>query len=149
MADTLKVTITEALTLNSAEQGGTTNLSITGINHAYKRIVTVPTSEILLYDTHDTNVAGSTFDDDNIRYVRVTHTGTSNVIVLRVKNADNDEFAYKLNAGESFLLYKHESTMNAVAAGTLDIGTGWHDVTSFKATAPDGACTCEIFIASG
>ena len=57
MADTLKVTITEALTLNSAEQGGTTNLSITGINHAYKRIVTVPTSEILLYDTHDTNVA--------------------------------------------------------------------------------------------
>ena len=36
MADTLKVTITEALTLNSAEQGGTTNLSITGINHAYK-----------------------------------------------------------------------------------------------------------------
>ena len=72
----------------------------------------------------------------------------TNYIVVRVKNADNDEFAYKLNAGESFLLHQHEGTMNAGTATTLDIGTGWHDITSVKLTAPDAACDVEVFSAS-
>jgi hypothetical protein len=37
--------------------------------------------------------------------------------------------------------------MNAVDAATLDIGAGWHDITSVKLTAPDGACDAEIFVA--
>ena len=110
--------------------------------------ITESLDEILLYDTHDTNVAGSTFDDDLVTYVRVTNHDGSNYVVLRVKNADNDEFAYKLNAGVSFLLWKHEATMNAATASTIDIGTGWHDINSLKATAPSGPCDLEIVIAS-
>ena len=145
---TLKVTITEQCYLNGRNQGGSKTLSISNIDEVFKRIISVPTSELLLYDTHDSNVAGSTFDDDNIKYVRVTNLDDTNYVVLRVKNADNDEFAYKLNAGESFLLYQHEATMDAATAATIDIGTGWHDISSFKATAPTEACNVEIFVAS-
>ena len=41
MAD-LKVIITEQLTLNGKEQGGSFQKTITGITDVYKRIVTVP-----------------------------------------------------------------------------------------------------------
>ena len=144
---TLTVTITESLTLNGANVGGTNTLTVNTVNDFYKRIITVPTSEIVAWTTHDTDIAGSQFDDDLVKYARITNKGSNNVIV-RVKNADNDELAYKLGPGESFLLHGHEATMNAVDAATLDIGTGWHDITSVKLTAPDGACDCELFIAS-
>ena len=145
---TLTVTLTENVSLNGQPQGSSNTLSIASVAEIYKRIVTVPTSEITVWTTHDSDVAGAQFDDDLIKYARITNKDDTNLIVVRVKNADNDEFAYKLGAGQSFLLYGHESTMNAVDAATLDIGTGWHDITSLKLTAPDGACDCEIFVAS-
>jgi hypothetical protein len=151
---TMTITITESVDMNDAAGGNTVGDTSTSIaetitvNDIFKRIITCPTSEIVLYDTHDSNVAGSTFDDDLIKYVRITNHDGSNYIILRIKNADNDEFAYKLAAGQSFVLWGHESTMNAVDAGTLDIGTGWHDISSVKATANSGACDLEILIAS-
>ena len=147
-ASTLKVTIQEDIKLNGVQQGGLNTLSIGSINEVYKRIVNVTTSEIALYTTDDSIVGGSQFDDDNVKYARITNLDDTNHIVVRVKNADNDEFAYKLNAGESFLLYQHEGTMNAGTATTLDIGTGFHDITSVKLTAPTAACDAEIFVAS-
>ena len=146
---TMTITITESLDVGTTVMDTATSVAKTvTVNDIYKRVVSCPTSEILLYDTHDSNVAGSTFDDDLVTYVRVTNHDSSNYVILRVKNADNDEFAYKLNAGESFLLWKHEATMNAATAATIDIGTGWHDITSLKATANSGACDLEIVIAS-
>ena len=146
---TLRVTINEQINLNNQEYGGMNELSISSINEIFKRIVTVSTNELVLYETDDSLVAGAKFDDDNIKYVRIKNLDTgSNYIVVRVKNAANDEFAYKLNAGEMFLLYQHEGTMNAVAAGTLDIGTGWEDITSVKLTSSSGSQDAEVFIAS-
>ena len=146
---TMTITITEALDVGTTIMDTATTVTKTvTVNDIYKRVITCPTSEILLYDTHDSNVAGSTFDDDLIKYVRITNYDGSNYIILRIKNADNDEFAYKLQAGETFLLWAHESTMNAVDAGTLDIGTGWHDISSVKATANSGSCDLEILVAS-
>lgn len=146
---TMTITITESLDVGTTVMDTATSTAVTRtVNDIYKRVITCPTSEILLYDTHDSNVAGSTFDDDLVKYVRITNHDGTNYIILRIKNADNDEFAYKLQAGESFLLWAHESTMNAVDAGTLDIGTGWHDISSVKATANSGACDLEILIAS-
>ena len=144
----LVVKITEDIVLNGSPQGSTNTLTISSINEVFKRIVSVTTSEITIYTTDDSVVGGSQFDDDNVKYVRITNLDDTNYIVVRVKNADNDEFAYKLNAGESFLLHQHEGTMNAGTATTLDIGTGWHDITSVKLTAPDATCDVEVFSAS-
>ena len=145
---TLVVTINEQVTLNGQEANSVNTLTLTNnIAETYKRILTVPTSEIVAWTTHDTDVAGSQFDDDLVKYARITNKDGDNNIIVRIKNADNDEFAYKLGPAESFLLHAHESSMIAVAAATLDIGAGWHDITSVKLTAPDGACDAEIFVA--
>ena len=147
---TMTVTITESVDMGGSSLGDTsTSASKTiVINDIFKRVITVPTSEVQIYDTHDSNVAGSTFDDDLVKYVRITNQDNSNIVIIRVKNADNDEFAYKLGPFETFLLWQHEATMNAVAAGTLDIGTGWHDLSSVKATSTDSTCDLEVLIAS-
>ena len=145
---TLTVTLTETLTLNNTEQGGTTTQSIAGVNDTLKRILSVPTSEVNLYAAHDTNVAGNTFDDDNIKYVRISNLDSSNFVSLRVSNADDDEFVYKLAAGESLLLYGHNATMNASQAAALTIGTGEASITDIGAKADTAVVDVELFIAS-
>ena len=146
MAD-LVVKITEDLTLNGMQQGGSTSLTRASIADIFKRVYQVATTEQPIYTTHDSETSGSQLDDDNIKYARITNNGTA-YITLRIKNADNDEFVYKLNAGESFLLYQHEATMNAATASTIDIGTGWHDITSVKATSSSSTQAVEVLIAS-
>ena len=146
---TMTITITESLDVGTTVMDTATSIAkeVT-VNDIYKRVITVSTNEVTLYDTHDSNVGGSTFDDDLISYVRISNYDGDSDVVLRLKNADNDEFAYKLGAGQSFLLWGHEGTMNAVAAGTLDIGTGWHDLSSVKATSTNSTCDLEVLIAS-
>tara|TARA_Y100001963_G_C6573708_1_gene350107 strand:+ start:94 stop:564 length:471 start_codon:yes stop_codon:yes gene_type:complete len=145
---TMTITISESVDMAGSGLGDTSTSTVKTIviNDIYKRIITVPTSEVQIYDTHDSNVAGSTFDDDLVKYVRITNQDTSNIVILRVKNADHDEFAYKLGPLETFLLWQHEATLNALDAGTLDIGAGWGDIASVKLTSPDGASDCEIMI---
>ena len=63
---TLNVTHTESLTLNGQEQGSTNTLAITGINNVDKRIVSVPTSEVVLV-SFSTAVAAGTFNEANVR----------------------------------------------------------------------------------
>ena len=144
----MTITITESVSLNGTNRGNTITKSISNIHDVMERIITVPTSEVVLYTTDASAVAGSIFDRDYVKYARITNKDASNYVVIRIKNADNDEFAYKLAAGESFVLYGHVASMNAVDAGTLDIGTGWHDISSIKATANSGAVDVEIIVAS-
>ena len=66
MAD-LRVTINEQINLNNQEYGGMNELRISSINEIFKRVVTVSTNELVLYETDDTLVAGAKFDDDNIK----------------------------------------------------------------------------------
>ena len=145
---TMTITITESVSLNGTNRGNTITKSISNIHDVMERIITVPTSEVVLYTTDASAVAGSIFDRDYVKYARITNKDASNYVVIIIKNADNDEFAYKLAAGESFVLYGHVASMNAVDAGTLDIGTGWHDISSIKATANSGAVDVEIIVAS-
>ena len=145
---TMTITITESVSLNGTNRGNTITKSISNIHDVMERIITVPTSEVVLYTTDASAVAGSIFDRDYVKYARITNKDASNYVVIRIKNADNEEFAYKLAAAESFVLYGHVASMNAVDAGTLDIGTGWHDISSIKATANSGAVDVEIIVAS-
>ena len=145
---TMTVKIVETVTLNGQNRGNTISKSITNVHDVMERIITVPTSEVVLYTTDASAVAGSIFDRDFVKYARITNKDSSNYVVIRIKNADNDEFAYKLAAGESFILHGHVASMNAVDAAVLDIGTGWHDISSIKATANSGACDVEVIVAS-
>ena len=64
---TMTVTITESLDVGTTVMDTATSIAKTvTVNDIYKRVITVSTNEVTLYDTHDSNVGGSTFDDDLI-----------------------------------------------------------------------------------
>tara|TARA_R100000278_G_scaffold120107_1_gene102194 strand:+ start:1766 stop:2224 length:459 start_codon:yes stop_codon:yes gene_type:complete len=143
---TMTVTITESVSLNGTNRGNTITKTISNIHDVMERIITVPTSEITLYSTHASAVAGSTFDLDFIKYVRITNKDASNYIILRVTNAESDEFAYKLAAGESFILHGHAASTEMSAAGGA--GAPDQNITSVEAQANSGACDVELIVAS-
>jgi len=92
-ASTLKVTIREDIKLNGVQQGGVNTLSIGSITNAVKRIVNIGTDEIGLlgfgtaYNTElsKTYLAGQ-FDEDTVRYIRITNLDDTNHIALILKN---------------------------------------------------------------
>ena len=112
---TLTVTHTEKLTLNGATQGGTTTSTHTGINDVYKRILEVPSTEITLYTTSASAVGGSQFESDLMEYVRITNLDSANAVTL-IMDA-GDEVAYKIPAGDSFIITNHESSWEGTASG--------------------------------
>ena len=57
-SSSLTVTITEAITLNGYDQGSQNAATIGSIANVFKRIITVPTSEVNLVTNHASNVAG-------------------------------------------------------------------------------------------
>lgn len=143
---TMTVTITESVSLNGKNRGNTITKSISNIHDVMERILTVPTSEITLYTTHASAIASSTFDKDFVKYVRITNKDASNYIVLRITNAESDEFSYKLAAGESFMLHGHAASTE-MKEGT-DAGAPDQDITSVEALAVGGAVDVELIVAS-
>ena len=144
---TLTVTITESLDVGTTVMDTATSVAETlTCNDIFKRVITCPTSEKTLYTTHASAVAGSQFDEDKIAYVRVTNYDGSNFVTLRLTDANSGEFVYKLEAGKSFILWTHKTSMNAHA--TADAGAVDADIVSMEAQADTGACDLEILIAS-
>ena len=67
---------------------------------------------------------------------------------MRLKNANDDEFSYKLAHGQSFLLWGHLASMDATAGAAITLGSGDNDVVlvTIKAISSDQAI--ELFIAA-
>ena len=144
---TMTVTITEALDVGTTVMDTATSVVETiTVNDIFKRVITCPTSEIVLYLTHASVPQGYVFDKDLVSYFRVTNHDTSNFVTLRITDSNNDEFAYKLAAGQSFLLWGHAASMSAADAATA--GAVNADIASVEAQADTAACDLEIVIAS-
>tara|TARA_R100001082_G_scaffold107949_1_gene82523 strand:+ start:2929 stop:3387 length:459 start_codon:yes stop_codon:yes gene_type:complete len=143
---TLKVTVKEEITLNGTRQDSKNVLRISDINDIFKRIISVPTSEVTLYTCHASVVQGSVFDKDNVKFARVTNLDASNFIDLRMTNENADEFVYRLYAGQSFILHSHVGSMNATEDGAAGLPNG--DIVSVEAQANTAAVDVEVFVAS-
>ena len=74
----LTVTVAENLTIEGADRGNTITETISGIIDTYERLITVPTTEVTIYSTHATDVAGATFDKDLVKYSRFTNKDDTN-----------------------------------------------------------------------
>jgi hypothetical protein len=101
-AATLKVTLTESITLNGSQQGAINTKTIASINEVTKRIVSVPTSEIQLV-AFSTAVAAGTYIAADVRYIRLTNKDDTNFVYLVFKNEYNNECCIKLDKGQSFI----------------------------------------------
>ena len=99
MASTLKVKIEENIILDNQDYGSKRVLEVGSIASIVKRIVNIGTNEIGLlgfgtaYNTElsKSYLAGQ-FDEDNVRYIRITNLDGTNHIALVLKNENNDEF---------------------------------------------------------
>jgi len=155
---TLTVTITEKVVLNGRDQGATNVLSINNINEISKRIVTVTTTETGLLgfattsatDLSKSYLAGL-FDEDDVRYIRITNLDDSNHAGLIFRNEDGDEFGVKLDFGQSFI-YSPDREGGVVdtmdAAATAITANTFADLVDITATADTASVDLEIFVAS-
>ena len=81
-AATLTTTVSESVTLNGKTFGNSITKTHASIKVVREQIVTVPNgSEVALYNAADSG-AGVTFDEDLIKYARITNTDTTNFINL-------------------------------------------------------------------
>ena len=149
-AATLTVTLTESITLNGSSQGATNTLSIGSINEVSKRIVTATTAEATIL-AMGTAVAAGQFIESDVRYIRITNLDDTNHVVLTCKNENDDEFAVKLDKGQSFI-YNADlaggvvDTMDAIDGTGLSLSLG--DLVNITADADTEPCDLELFVAS-
>ena len=158
MAD-LTVNINENVALNNQNIESSHTLIISSINEVYRRIVSIGTNEIGLlgfgaaYNTElsKTYLAGQ-FDEDDVRYIRITNLDSTNHIALVLKNENNDEFGVKVDKGCSFLYCADlaggvaDTMDSADAAGITPNSFG--DLVDITCAADSGACDVEVFVAS-
>ena len=150
---TLTVTHTEALTLNGATQGGSNTKSITGINSASKRIFTITTNEATIATFSGAVGSAGHFNDGTVRYIRITNHHATYFVAMTLKNGSNDEFAFKLDAGQSFMLCGDNSTgmeliFNATENADSATHTAFGPLTAITADAEASTVQIEMFIAT-
>ena len=150
---TLTTTITESLILNGSQQGGTITKSITGVNEASKRMLTVTTNEATIATFSGAVGSAGHYNDGNVRYIRLTNKDDTYFVCLTFTNDDNDEFAVKLDAGQSLILWGDNSTgmeliFNATQNADSASHTAFGSLTTIQADAEASTVQIEMFVAS-
>ena len=149
-ASDLRVTVTEVIKLNGKDQGSTNVLSIPSIATVSKRIIDVPASEVEII-AMSTAVSSGTFIESDVMYIRITNLDDTNHVTLTFKNENDDEFAVKLDKGQTFIYNGDMSggvvdTMDGIDGTGLTLGLG--DLVNVTAIADTAAVDLEVFVAS-
>ena len=147
-ASTMTVTISESITLNGKNQGGTQTLSITSIATVSRRIIDVPASEVEII-AMSTAVAAGTFIESDVLYIRITNLDDTNHVTLTFKDEDDTEVALLLDKGQSFIYNGDLSggVVNTMHAGRSALTVSLNDLVNVTATADTAACDVEVFVA--
>ena len=148
-AATLTVTTQEALTLNNRDYGGYSSYTFSSIANVDKRVETITTTEASIV-TFSTAMGPGQWIPAKVKYMRFTNLDDTNHIILTFANENDDEFAIKLDAGQSFIMNGDNSggmvdVMDA-AATALSLSLG--DMKSITADADSASCDMEIYVAS-
>ena len=156
-AATLTITITESVTLNESNQGATNAITVDSVDQIVKRIVSVPSTESGLLGfatTLETNLSKSylagQFDEDDVRYIRITNKDDANHITLTFRSENSAEFAIKLDAGHSFL-YPCDTAAGVVDTMDADsaaLTVALENLVDITAVADTAAVFVEVFVAS-
>jgi len=140
----LKVTVKEELVLNGKDMGNENFLSISGIESAEHRIVSVGTAEqsVLLFNA--SAISAGTVIDDTVKHLRLTNLDPTNKITLRIEDsATPGQYYVDLEAGETFIL--GNSAM--YADNVNNAGETLVDIDAIYAKAAS-ASNMEVFIAT-
>ena len=148
-AATMTVTVSESVTLNGKNQGGTNTLSIASIAEVSKWIATITTTEATIL-TFSAAVGQGTYIAASVRYMRFTNLDDTNFIMLTFKDEDNTECRVKVDAGQSFIFNADNAggLVDTMKANGSALSSGLADLYDVTADADTASCDLEIFIAS-
>ena len=149
MAD-LTVTLSESVTINGSLRGSTNNLTVTGIEDTFERIVTCPHSNTTTIATFNSNVYGSAgaLDLENCKYIRVTNIDTEDGVIDLAIVTENTNYQVVMTAGASHMLCQADTAAIAEADTTPNFPT-LEDITSIQVRPRASAnVDVEIFVAS-
>tara|TARA_R100001594_G_scaffold137108_1_gene179912 strand:+ start:55 stop:552 length:498 start_codon:yes stop_codon:yes gene_type:complete len=150
---TLTVTTTEALTINGKDYGGSASTTIANVRNVVRRIETITTTEATICTFGD-DIAGGTYNDDKVKYMRFTNIDDTNHIVLTFATENSHEFAIKVDAGCSLSIFGDVidtgttggmKSMFDASASALTVAL--EKLVSITADADTGNCDMEIYIA--
>lgn len=130
---TLKVDITETITLNGTTYDKTTTQSITGIAQYTSRVYQLKASTTHTVVEFASDPSNNVFDSDDFKYMRITNLDDTNAVNLTFATESNVGCAFQLDAGESFV----------ISALTVDSNTSGGAITALGHTISD------VFIRTG
>jgi len=154
-ASTMTVSVSESITLNGKNQGGTQTLTISSIKDVYKRIVRCVDDTDCTIATFRTatSTADGAIDLENVKYIRVTNLDDTNPMNLSLQVAlaenatANASTTVLVGAGESFILGSiHDGISLDDDSGT--IVTALNDLESLLVDPLSENIDVEIFVAS-
>jgi hypothetical protein len=145
---TLTVTLTEAITLNGQDKGSTNVYTIASIVEVSQRIINVGTSELVIL-AMSTEVAAGQFKEADVRYIRITNKDDTNHVTLIFRAENAEEFAVKLDKGQSFI---YNADLSGGAVDTMDasgsaLTVALADLVDITAQADTAAVDLELFVA--
>ena len=145
---TMTVTISESITLNGKNQGGTNTFNIASISDIFQRIVSCTASQTTTIASFNADVHGAdnAIDIQNSKYIRITNLDDAESIELAVVGAAT-LYQVKLAAGESHILGSADDLMLAEADVSPSFGT-MADIASIQVNPGSNAVDVQIFIAS-
>ena len=149
---TLTVTLTEDLTIDARDYGSKQVIAIPSIVDVTRRIITILHSAESVIATFAAAVGAGAYIATDVMYMRFTNLDDTNFITLTFRNQDNDEFAVKLDAGQSFVWAGDNSNgMTSVFNATQDAdaaySTNFGSLTNIQARADTGSVDLEMYIA--
>ena len=149
---TLTVKIQEGIVLGGQDMGSTNSFSVTGIKNVVKRLMTATTSEEYILTFHPSTEAAGQYIEGNVRYIRITNLDDTNHICLIFVNEHSDEFAVKVDKGQSFIFNADMSggvvdVFDANGAGSATTGS-IADLTTIKVQSDTASCDIETYIAT-
>jgi hypothetical protein len=135
---TLTTKVIEEITLNNNSYNSERSLDISSVDEIVKRIVTISTTEtgLLGFATASTTdlaksyLAGQ-FDEDDVRYIRITNLDSSNHVTLTFRDEDSTEFV-----------------VDTMHAGGSALTVSLNDLVDITATADTSSVDLEVFVGS-
>ena len=152
-ASTMTVSVSESITLNGKNQGGTTTTTISSISEITKRILSITTTEAVIATFSAAVASAGHYVAANVRYIRFTNLDDAAFVALTFRNQDNDEVSIKLDYGQSFIWNGDNGNgMTAVMNATQDADASsfanFGSLTNIQADAETGTVDLEMVIAS-
>ena len=149
---TLTVKIQEGIILGGQDMGSMNSFSVTGIKNVVKRLMTATTDLMTIMTFHASAEGAGQYIEGNVRYIRITNLDDTNHICLIFVNEHSDEFAVKVDKGQSFIFNADMSggvvdVFDANGAGSATTGS-IADLTTIKVQSDTASCDIETYIAT-